>query len=526
MSAFGWIRLFLVCSLLKLLTQGAYGQQRARNPVIWADVPDPSVIRVGDTYYMSSTTMHMNPGVPIMKSNNLVNWRIVNYVYSILADNDVLSLSNGQQTYGRGTWASSLRYHKGMFYLATFSASTGKTHVFSTPDIEKGTWTESAFEPALHDLSLVFEDSGRVYMIYGNDEIRLIELTSDASAIKPDGFHDVIIANASKVAGPNIMLGAEGSQVYKFNGNYYIFLITWPRNGIRTQLVYRSESLMGPYEGKVVLRDRGIAQGGVVRALNGEWYGFLFRDYGAVGRVPYLVPMAWEDGWPVFGKAGSVPDTLDVWVEHQNLQGIVTSDEFNREEGDPLLPLEWQWNHNPDSTCWSITERPGYLRIKTGRRDTSILNARNTLTQRTFGPVSSGKVGLDISQMKEGDVAGLAAFQKNYGYVGINYQDGRKLIVMVNAADGSPEEVASVPLEQERVYLKISMDFRDQTDQAHFAYSLDGESWEKIGDTLQMSYTLPHFMGYRFALFNYATETTGGYVDFDWFRTEASDYSE
>src|SRR5690606_20224560 len=126
------------------------------------------------------------------------------------------------------------------------------------PDIEKEPWTESAFEPALHDLSLVFEDSGRVYMIYGNDEIRLIELTSDASAIKPDGFHDVIIANASKVAGPNIMLGAEGSQVYKFNGNYYIFLITWPRNGIRTQLVYRSESLMGPYEGKVVLRDRGI----------------------------------------------------------------------------------------------------------------------------------------------------------------------------------------------------------------------------------------------------------------------------
>lgn len=491
---------------------------KARNPVIWADVPDPSVIRVGDTYYMSSTTMHMNPGVPIMKSKDLVNWEIVNYAYDILADNDALSLRNGQQTYGRGTWASSLRYHKGIFYLATFSASTGKTHVFKTKDIENGSWTASTFEPALHDLSLIFEDDGSVFMAYGNDDIKLVELTSDASAIKPGGFHDVIIPDASKIAGPDIMLGAEGSQVYKINNKYYHFSITWPRNGIRTQLVYRSDSLTGPYEGKVVLSDRGIAQGGIIETSKGEWYAFIFRDYGAVGRVPYLVPMTWKDGWPVFGIDGKVPDTLDIFVEPQDIHGIVTSDEFVRNAGDPPLSLEWQWNHNPDSSNWSLQDRPGFFRITTSRQDSSLMFARNTLTQRTFGPECSGSIAMDISHMKNGDLAGIAAFQKNYGIVGVKMSEGNKSIVMVNAGDGSPEEVATLPLDQKNVYLKISMDYQNRKDEATFYYSLDGEEWTQLGNILQMSYTLPHFMGYRFALFNYATENPGGFVDFDWFR--------
>src|SRR5690606_2673204 len=137
-----------------------------RNPIIWADVPDPSTIRVGDTYYMSSTTMHMNPGVPIMKSKDLVNWEIVNYAYDILADNDVLSLRNGKETYGRGSWASSLRHHNGEFYVSTFSASSGKTHIYKTRDIEKGPWEKIEFEPSLHDHSLVFEEDGRTFMTY------------------------------------------------------------------------------------------------------------------------------------------------------------------------------------------------------------------------------------------------------------------------------------------------------------------------------------------------------------------------
>jgi beta-xylosidase len=385
---------------------------QARNPVIWADVPDLSVIRVGDTYYMSSTTMHMNPGVPIMRSRDLVNWEIVNYAYDILADNDALTLHNKQQAYGSGSWASSLRFHNGMFYVTTFSSTTGETHVFKTKNIEKGPWARSSFKPMLHDHSLFFEDDGRVYMTYGAGDIRLIELTADLSAVKPGGVDQVIIDDASLVAGPNVGLKAEGSQIHKINGKYYIFLITWPKNGIRTELVFRSDNLTGPYEGKVALSDRGIAQGSIFDTPGGSWYAMLFRDFGAVGRTPYLVPVTWEDGWPIFGIDGKAPDVLDIQTTPQNISGIVASDEFDRRSKDRMLPLAWQWNHNPDNRYWSLKERPGYLRLTTGGISTSILDARNTLTQRTFGPACSGSLAVDVSHMKNGDFAGLAAFQK------------------------------------------------------------------------------------------------------------------
>jgi beta-xylosidase len=153
----------------------------ARNPIIWADVPDMAMIRVGDTYYMSSTTMHMSPGLPIMKSKDLVNWELIGYAYDTLADNDALTLSNGKTAYGQGSWASSLRYHNGTFYASTFSASTGKTHIYTTKDIEKGPWTEISFRPSMHDHSLFFDDDRRIYMLYGGGNLRLTELTADLS---------------------------------------------------------------------------------------------------------------------------------------------------------------------------------------------------------------------------------------------------------------------------------------------------------------------------------------------------------
>ena len=201
----------------------------AQNPIIQADVPDMAMIRVGETYYMSSTTMHMSPGLPIMKSTDLVNWQLIGYAYDTLGDNDALTLQNGKSAYGAGSWASCLRFHDGTFYVTTFSSTTGKTHVYRTKDIEKGPWIENTFRPALHDHSLFFDDDGRVYMVNGGGNIRLTELTSDVTGIKPDGFNQVIITNASAVAGPNVGLNAEGSQMRKINGKYYLFNITWPR---------------------------------------------------------------------------------------------------------------------------------------------------------------------------------------------------------------------------------------------------------------------------------------------------------
>ena len=209
------------------------------------------------------------------------------------------------------------------------------------------------------------------------------------------------------------------------------------------------------------------------------------------------------------------------------IPGIVASDEFTRKKKDAALPLVWQWNHNPDNSLWAVSERKGYLRLKTGRIDTDFLSARNTLTQRTIGPVCSGTTSMDVSDMREGDFAGLALLQKKYGWIGVKYENGVKKIVMVSAQTDKPEEVESLPLNQNTVFLKAECDFTDKKDIADFYYSLDGKKWTKIGSQLKkkqhkMAYTLPHFMGYRFGLFNYATKTPGGYVDFDYFRISDS----
>lgn len=488
---------------------------KARNPVIWADVPDVSVIRVADTYYMSSTTMHMSPGLPIMKSRDLVNWELLGYAYDRLVDSDRMNLNRGQNAYGKGSWASSLRFHQGQFHVSTFSATSGKTHVYSTDNLEGGRWHEAAFAPDLHDHSLFFDDD-RVFMVYGSDEIRLVELERDFSGIKAGGLDQVIVPSASKVAGADIMLPAEGSQLYKINGRYYLMNIVWPRNGMRTVIIHRADKLTGPYEGRVALQDEGIAQGGLIDTPQGDWYAMLFGDRGAVGRIPYLVPVSWEDGWPILGREGIVPAALDIPVENIGITGIVTSDEFDSR----ALPLAWQWNHNPAADYWSLRDRPGYLRLVNGRVDTGLLQARNTLTQRTFGPESAAEIRLDLSAMRAGDVAGLALLQKHYGYVGVVREGDERFIVMVSAPGEVPQQLGRVPLVQDVIYLKARAEFRDRKDTARFYYSLDGVEWIPIGKPLPMKYTLPHFMGYRFGLFSFATREPGGHVDFDYFRLE------
>jgi len=508
----GLLVLFATCVKFTVSAQ----VNSALNPIIFADVPDMSMVRVGETYYMSSTTMHMSPGVPVMKSKDLVNWQIVSYAYDILDNADALTLNNGKDAYGKGTWASSIRYHNDTYYISTFSQTTGKTYIFSTRDIEKGPWKASSFSPSLHDNSLYFDDDGHTYLIYGNIKLRLVELNADLSG-PIAGTDQVLIENTSEPSGSDSGLG-EGSQLFKVKGKYYLFNITWPRGGMRTVVVHRADKITGPWEGRIALQDKGVAQGGLIDTPDDKWFAYLFRDYGAVGRIPYLVPVKWEDGWPVIGTGGKIPDTLDLPASKGLIPGIIAPDEFNRRKGDRSLPLVWQWNHNPDNNLWSVTKRKGYLRLTTGRIDTIFVSARNTLTQRTFGPECSGSTSIDISNMKDGDFAGLALLQRKYGLVGVKFNNGAKSIVMVNAQTGKPVEVQSVPLTQRTVHLKAECDFNDRTDIGYFYYSLDGKSWISIGSQLKMEYSMPHFMGYRFGLFNYSTKMTGGSVDFDWFH--------
>ncbi len=208
---------------------------------------------------------------------------------------------------------------------------------------------------------------------------------------------------------------------------------------------------------------------------------------------------------PVLGEDGKVPDELDLPASRGLIPGLVASDEFERKPGERALPLVWQWNHN--LTTRSVADRAAGVPAPHHRRvDNDFLSARNTLTQRTFGPESAAMTALDLSQLRDGDVAGLALLQKNYGLVGVKAEGGTNWVVMVNAGSGRPLEVERVALGQKTVFLKAECDFRNRADTARFFFSLDGETWTAIGNELKMSYTIPHFMGYRFGLFYYATK--------------------
>jgi len=493
------------------------------NPIIWADVPDVDPIRVGTFYYMVSTSMHAMPGCPIMKSEDLMNWEIAGYVYDTFEDNDAHNLTNGKNIYGQGSWAASLKYYNGTYYVCFSSNDARCFYVYSTDNIENGPWQRSVIEGLRHDPGLLF-DEDRVFVFYGNGEIYITELTSDVSAVKPGGIDRLLFSTDSEGIG----LRCEGCHAYKLNGYYYLLFIEWPKKGVgngrRRQICYRSRELLGPYERRIVLDDdmgyhnKGIAQGGIFDTPANDWYAMLFQDHDAVGRIPCLVPVSWEDDWPLFGIEGKVPERFEVDLPNSPKKPLVISDEFNYEVN--RLALNWQWNHNPDNHLWSVTERPGFLRLKTNSITDSVVRARNTLTQRTEGPACTGVTMLDTAHMKPGDHAGLVALQSGFGTVGVRLADnGDKFIVMcVNGGNGEEKALETAQLDGSVVYLKIAFDFENSADTATFYYSANGLEWSPIGDSLKMQYTLDHFMGYRIGLYQYATKQIGGYADFGYFH--------
>jgi beta-xylosidase len=508
----------LVYSLLFCLAFQASIAQHATNPIIYADVPDPSIIRVGDVYYMSSTTMHMSPGIPVMKSTDLVNWELLNYAYDVLDVGNDLDLIDGNSMYGKGSWASSLRYHEGVYYLSTFSGNTNKTYIYTTTSIEEGNWKKHTFRPSLHDHTLFFEGD-KIYMIWGAGTLNIVELHADLSGIKPE-TERVLIENAHAPIPREIMLPAEGSQLFKINDYYYLVNIAWPKGGMRTVIIHRAQDLMGPYVGRVALEDMGVAQGGLIETAQGGWFAYLFRDFGAVGRIPYLVPVVWENDWPVLGIDKKVPMELhQLPPQASSIPSIVASDDFKRTSGQAMLPLVWQWNHNPANHLWIVDGDKGLLQLKTDRVDESFLTARNTLTQRTFGPTSSSQVTLHLNELKEGDIAGLGLLQKAYGWIGVKLIHGKKVLALELIDKNHTVQEFGKVIEGDQVHLKVTCDFTNRKDLAHFYFSEDGgDSWTQVGPSLQMNYTLPHFMGYRFALMYYATANPGGRASFADFR--------
>ena len=507
--------------------------EKVQNPMLWADVPDPDVIRVGDTFYLVSTTMHLMPGAPIMKSKDLKNWETVGYIFDKLTDSPKYDMKEGT-VYGRGQWATSLKYHNGKFYalLAPNEAGAmGDTYIF-TADKAEGPWKILSRMRHFHDCSLFFDDDNRVYVIYGTGE--MMELKSDLSDVI-EGTHQQIFQREEDEKGL-----LEGSRVIKHNGKYYLLMIShvYAPGRHRREVCYRADDIHGPWEKQVILESEfgGFsyeAQGTIVDTKDGDWYGIIFQDRGGVGRVLTLMPCRWINGWPMLGdENGKVPDTVRALKNGEPKTGIVKSDDFENSK----LGLHWQWNHNPIDNAWSLTERPGFLRLKTSRVVPNIYLAPNSLTQRMMGPTSSASVCIDLSHLKDGDCAGFAAFNSDSGLLTVK-KKGKRLVLEMSeqkvelterekAVTAVEEKVIeSVDLKQNKIWLRIDADFRPVggnqyggNDLATFYYSLDGKQWTKIGSDYKLTFDWRRFfMGSKFTLFCYATKKAGGYADFDYF---------
>lgn len=514
-------------------------QVTGRNPVIYSDYPDADVIRVGDTYYMVSTTMHFMPGCVILRSYDLIHWETVSYVYESLEDTPGQRLADGKGIYGRGMWAASLRYHEGSFYVCFVANDTGKTYLYRAKQIE-GPWRKSYIEGFYHDNSILFDDDGRVYIAYGNREIYLTELNEDLTAPKKGGIHRMIVKDTGDVG-----LGYEGTHLYKINGRYYIFFIHWPKGGLRTEACFCADSLSGEFTGGDVLssdldgRNSGVAQGGIVDTPSGDWYAILFQDHGAIGRIPIAVPVMWKNDFPVFGENGIVPKKIMVETEKADYsyEPLWCSDDFIYEPGaDGRVSLKkvWQWNHTPDNTLWSVTERPGALRIRSGKLSPNVCHAVNTLTQRTVGEHCAAEVTLDGSELSDGDYAGLCALQGEYGFIALTKESGNYYLVQMakkktdqpawmGSVDAEPgEELARTLLKESSVTLRMVCDFSLGKDTVEF-YRRTPEEFEKFGTTHRLYFQLDHFVGCRFALFLFSTKRTGGVAEFTRFVYETEE---
>lgn len=499
----------LLLVILLALANTPKAQNTFSNPVIYADVPDMDVVRVGNDYWMVSTTMHFSPGAPIMHSTDLVHWETVNYLFQTLNDSPKNNMKGGN-IYSRGQWAASLKYHKGKFYC--FFGTSIRSYLYCTSDPRKQwkvIWQSNTY---YHDAAFFIDEDDRPFLFYNGSHIQLREFYSDfRPGFKEDGINCEVIHGQ-----PEGLL--EGSHLYKHDGKYYLTCIWWPRGGIRTQVCFRADKIDGNYADnmKVILSDdmgfrgHGVAQGCFIDTPNGEWWAMMMQDHEAVGRVPHLMRMQWKDGWPMLGdEDGKISAELTIPEGgRKRKEHITVSDEFNN----PKLDIAWQWNHNPDNALWSLSNRKGFLRLKTGKVVQNLFEARNTITQRSFGPRSEAIIRIDISQMKEGDHAGLSMFCSQPGTIEAVMEKGQHYLLMTDRQT----EKFRVSYPSDIVFLRAIADYT--TDTAAFLYSQDGKKWKQLGGGFRMIFSTDHFTGNRFAIFNYATKQSGGWIDVDWFR--------
>jgi xylan 1,4-beta-xylosidase len=503
------------------------------NPLFYDEFSDPDMIRVGDWFYLTGTTMHAMPGLPVLRSKDLVNWEFMSYASAGLDFGPQFRLENGKSVYGQGIWAPSLRHHNGTFNLFTNVNGRG-TQIYSATD-PRGPWTHREMQRSLHDLSVLFDDDGKVYVVWDHQEMKMAQLTDDLTDLVP-GTEKVLFSKDQGMG--------EGAHLSKIDGRYYILSANYA-GGFRMPAA-RADHIFGPWqvnqsistnegfglaEGNRLKKNQApfepvpgnpkrhdataIHQGGIVLTPAGEWWGYSMMDYNSVGRLLSLAPVTWQDGWPYFGLPGNLGRNPRTWAKPRTAapQPITVpyqrSDDFS---GATLQPV-WQWNHVPVEGKWSLAERPGYLRLH-ALPAKSFWDARNSLTQRAIGPRSTPTVALDVAGLKEGDVAGLALLNLPYATLGVEKSATGLSIAVFDQARNTTQKVAIKADRSSRVWLRADADFL--TEKARFSYSVDGKTFMPVGDEFTMIFQLVTFQGVRYALFNYNTAgIEGGVADFD-----------
>ena len=512
------------------------------NPLFYDEFSDPDILRVGDDYYLAGTTMHSVPGLVILHSRDLVNWENVSYCFERFDFNDdAFSLKNHQEIYGQGIWAPCIRYANDQFYI--FSNINGKgLQCYTSKDIH-GPWKHHNMQGDIYDLSVLFDDDGKIYAIHKYGEVHCTELKPDMSG-PVEGTDRVIIPEGNGIG--------EGHHMYKIKGMYYLISTDYSPNG-RT-LCSRSKSIWGPYETITITADEtfgyhaapitvvprseqyrigsdgtpfgipqtnvdatactNIHQGGIVETQNGDWYALLMMDFHSIGRTVTLAPITWKDGWPMIGLEGNLGRAPRTWLK-PNIPGATTikphapydrNDDFNGKS----LNRVWQWNHNPDDRMWNL--KNGRLRLHSQPAE-QLMWARNSLTQRVIGPQSVTTVELYAKGMKDGDVAGLGNINVPCSWIGLVKQG--KLLTL-RSFEQTTNDTIDIPLDafSGKLWLRCIGDY--DNDQMQYAYSLDGEHFQTLGRMMPLSYQLITFQGSRHALFAFNVKgQQGGYAEFD-----------
>ena len=503
------------------------------NPLFFDEFSDPDLIRVGDDYYLTGTTMHAMPGLPVLHSRDLVNWKFLSYAMERLDLGPEFRLEDGKEIYGQGIWAPSFRFHDGKFYIFS-NVNRKKTQLFTATN-PAGPWTHTEMKVSLHDLSVLFDDDGKVYAVWGYDEIRMAELNEELTDIKA-GTERIVIPKGSGAG--------EGSHFYKIDGKYFITLTNW--DPVCYQVCARADHPYGPYEIELISAEENLGigtgwrlpysekdarfllvpprenhvgcitlhQGGIVQTQTGEWWAFSMMDHNSVGRLTCLSPVTWTNGWPYLGLPGNPTRTPRTWVKPRT--GFTSKPEAPYERSDdfsgPTLKPIWQWNHVPAAGNWSLSKRKGYLSLQSlPAKD--FWHARNSLTQRAIGPESKATTDLDAEGLKDGDIAGLALLNYPYAWIGITRADMRYELRLF---DQRTNRIETKPLSTTRVWLRIQCNF--DTEFAQFSYSVDGKIFLPLGTEVIMAFQLKTFQGVRFALFNYNTQgVEGGTAAFNMF---------